>query len=59
MTTLRKLSHFMGFGGGPAVRWTGGFSVAQRVAPADQAALRLFSLPRGFRQRSRCFLLDV
>ena len=65
MTALQKLWRFLGFGGGSAATWLAGFGATQRapqairIAPADQAALRLASLPRGFRQRSRCFLMDV
>ncbi len=65
MTVLQKLWRLMGFGGVSAFTWPADFDAARvsvpavRLAPANQAALRLASLPRGFRQRSRCFLHDA
>jgi hypothetical protein len=65
MTALQKLWCFLGLTGNSALTWLAGFHAGQhspqaiRIAPANQAALRLASLPRGFRQRSRCFLMDV
>jgi hypothetical protein len=60
MIALRKLRNLARHGVNAIAGWDFGFGGAYSypgmgsVASADQAALRLYSLPRGFRQRSRC-----
>lgn len=63
MTALQKLRNLAWHGANAIAGWDFGFGGAYSypgmgsVASADQAALRLYSLPRGFRQRSRCSML--
>jgi len=63
MTALQKLRNLTWHGANAIAGWDFGFGGVHsypgmgRVASADQAALRLYSLPRGFRQRSRCSML--
>ena len=63
MTALQKLRNLTWHGANAFAGWDFGFGGAPsypgmgRIASVDQAALRLYSLPRGFRQRSRCSML--